>query len=165
MYYNELIIYYRAIIVSILASAIDISVMFTLDRTKLKQSYILILSSLSGLLIQFFGQKYWTFKSVIKSNKQLLLQIIQFFTLEISLILLIVYVYGFVSVYISKKISTYSSSYTSGTLSKYIFKLDNNNKVVLTNVGKILLKSIMVFVVFNAISYPLWRYVIFIEKK
>ena len=40
MNYNELFIYYRAIIVSILASVSDISVMFTLDRTKLNESII-----------------------------------------------------------------------------------------------------------------------------
>ena len=165
MNYKELFTYYRAIIISVLASMSDISVMFTLDNTKLNESIILIISSLTGLFIQFFGQKYWTFKSVTKSNKDLILQILQFFTLEISLILVIVYIYGYAYSYISDRISSYSKNYATGRISKYIFELDSNNKIRLTNIGKILLKSVMVFILFNAISYPLWRYVIFVEKK
>ena len=165
MYYKELFIYYRSIIISILASITDISIMFALDETKLKESIILIISSLTGLFIQFFGQKYWTFKSVTKTSRELILQIFQFFTLEISLILIIVYIYGHAYSYISKKISNYSSDYTTGRISRYIFESDLNNKIILTNIGKIMLKSVMVFILFNAISYPLWRYVIFVEKK
>ena len=164
MYYSELFTYYRAIIVSILASISDISVMFTLDKTKLNESVILILSSFTGLLIQFFGQKYWTFKSVTKSRKKLMYQVAQFFTLEISLILFIVFIYGYVYEYITKIISKYDKSYADGVFTKYIFELDKNNNIILTNIGKILLKSVMVFILFNAISYPLWRYVIFVEK-
>jgi putative flippase GtrA len=165
MNYNELFIYYRAIIVSILASVSDISVMFTLDRTKLNESIILILSSFTGLLIQFFGQKYWTFKSVTKSSQKLMYQVAQFFTLEISLILFIVFMYGYVYEYVTKVISKYNKNYANGVFTKYIFKLDKNNNIILTNIGKILLKSVMVFILFNAISYPIWRYVIFVEKK
>ena len=165
MNYKELFIYYHALIVSIIASAADISVMFTLDKTKLKENYILILSSVTGLLIQFFGQKFWTFKSVTTSQRDLIIQVLQFFTLEISLILLIVYIYGYVYQYISKIIATYPTNYSTGVLSKYIFTLDKSNKIVLTNMGKILLKSILVFFTFNAISYPLWKYVIFVKKN
>ena len=59
----------------------------------------------------------------------------------------------------------HSQNYASGRLTRFIFELDSNNKIRLTNIGKILLKSVMVFILFNAISYPLWRYVIFVEKK
>lgn len=165
MNYKDLFMYYRALLISIIASITDISVMFTLDETNLKESYILILSSFTGLLIQFFGQKYWTFKHVAKSQKDLILQVIQFFTLEISLILIIVFIYGYVYEFITNRISTYSQDYTTGMVTKYLFKLDTSNKIILTNIGKILLKSIMVFFTFNAISYPLWKYVIFVEKK
>ena len=162
--YKELFMYYRAILVSIIASLADIATMFGLNNTSLDESYILIISSFTGLLIQFFGQKYWTFKNIAESTHILVKQIVLFFTLEITLILIIVYIFNKIYHRIENRISKYPKSYATGKISRYIFEFDNNN-IELTALGKVLLKSVLVFFTFNLISYPLWRYVIFTNKK
>ena len=60
---NNVFVYYKALFVSIIASAVDISIMFGLYKTSASTNMTLVISSLSGLLIQFFGQKFWTFKN------------------------------------------------------------------------------------------------------
>ena len=80
MNYREFILYYKAIIVSVIASLVDMSMMYYLNKnSKLKEGLILGLSSFSGLVIQFFGQKFWTFKNESKTQKELLKQVGLFF--------------------------------------------------------------------------------------
>ena len=62
MDYSHFLMYNRALIVGIIASLIDTGTLFALSYTNLSDTYSLIISSLFGILIQFFGQKYWTFK-------------------------------------------------------------------------------------------------------
>ena len=65
MDYKSIFIYYKAIIISVIASVTDITLMYELDtNTKINESLIIGLSSFAGLLIQFFGQKFWTFKNI-----------------------------------------------------------------------------------------------------
>ena len=68
MKYNDMFLYYRSIIVGLIASIVDISTLFALGHTKLNTDYALIISSFFGILIQFFGQKYWTFKNSTNSK-------------------------------------------------------------------------------------------------
>ena len=165
MNYKELFKYYRALIIGVIATMVDIATMLGLNNSKLNESYILIISSFAGLLIQFFGQKYWTFKNRAENTQTLVKQIVQFFALEITLILIIIYIFNKLYSRIKKIISKYPKSYTTGIISRYIFEINNNNIIELTVFGKILLKSVLVFFTFNLISYPLWRYVIFTNKK
>ena len=62
MNYKNFFTYYKAIIVSIIASVTDISLMFSLSTTTLSEHMVLGISSVAGLLIQFFGQKLTDFK-------------------------------------------------------------------------------------------------------
>ena len=70
MDYKALWMYYRAVIVSIIASMVDMGSMYGLNSsTNLSEPLIIGLSSFLGLLIQFFGQKYWTFKNSTIASK------------------------------------------------------------------------------------------------
>ena len=73
MDYKGFWMYYRAVIVSIIASIADMSSMYGLNKVEnLSEPIVLGVSSLIGLFIQFFGQKYWTFKNNTKSNNELI---------------------------------------------------------------------------------------------
>ena len=63
----KFVYYYKAIIVSIIASLTDMFLMFELSKANWKEELALGLSSFAGIIIQFFGQKYWTFKSQTKN--------------------------------------------------------------------------------------------------
>ena len=58
MNYQELFVYYRSLIVGVVASIVDISTLYGLSSTQIPENYAIFISSLSGILIQFFGQKY-----------------------------------------------------------------------------------------------------------
>lgn len=171
---KELILYNKAVLVSLLATAVDILVMYLLNKQQnrqkqQKQQPSLIIndnvaigvSSLCGLLIQFIGQKYWTFKNQSSSKHELLKQVGMFFTLEISLIICVILIFDHVYKYLSGKFDKIPKSWRESKLGSYIFKPHSQPKPQLTEIGRILLKSCIVFFTFNLISYPLWRFVIF----
>ena len=177
---KELILYNKAVLVSLLATAVDILVMYLLNKQQnrqkqQKQQPSLIIndnvaigvSSLCGLLIQFIGQKYWTFKNQSSSKHELLKQVGMFFTLEISLIICVILIFDHVYKYLSGKFDKIPKSWRESKLGSYIFKPQPHSQPrsqpqpELTEIGRILLKSCIVFFTFNLISYPLWRFVIF----
>ena len=164
MNYKDLFMYNRALIVGIVASLIDIGTLFGLSYTNLSDTYSLIISSFLGILIQFFGQKYWTFKDVSESKHELIKQVIQFFALEITIVFIIIYFFQIVNKHISDIVAKYPNSYATDKFTKYFFNLENNI-IVLSSLSKILLKTVLVFILFNLISYPIWHYVIFKPKK
>ena len=57
MNFKEFVYYYKAIIVSIIASLTDMFLMFELSKANWKEELALGLSSFAGIIIQFFGQK------------------------------------------------------------------------------------------------------------
>ena len=123
MDYRSIFIYYKAILISILASVTDMTLMYELDtHSKINESLILGISSLAGLLIQFFGQKFWTFKSMTKSKNELIRQIVLFFGLEISLIVCVILIYNKVS----------------GSMEDYVKKLSRKykNNIILNKIVK-----------------------------
>ena len=76
---KEFILYNKALLVSILASGMDMGTMYALDNnTNLAENWIIGISSGIGLLIQFFGQRFWTFRENAGSMKQLKRQILLF---------------------------------------------------------------------------------------
>ena len=187
---KELILYNKAVLVSFLATAVDISVMYLLNKQKNQQNQqtqqnqqpLIIndnmaigISSLCGLLIQFIGQKYWTFKNESSSKHELLKQVAMFFTLEISLIICVILIFDHVYKYLSSKFDKIPKDWRESKLGSYIFKPQPHHQQStqpnsqsqpqsqpeLTEIGRILLKSCIVFFTFNLISYPLWRFVIF----
>ena len=95
MDYKGFWMYYRAVIVSIIAAIADMSSMYGLTKiNNLSEPIVLGVSSLVGLFIQFFGQKYWTFKNNTKSNNELIKQVLLFFGLEITIIICVILIYG-----------------------------------------------------------------------
>ena len=76
MDYKGIWMYYRAVIVSVIASIADMSSMYGLNTLgTLNEQLVIGLSSVVGLFIQFFGQKYWTFKNYTKTQKELITQV------------------------------------------------------------------------------------------
>ena len=157
---KEFILYNKALLVSILASGMDMGTMYMLDRnSNLAENLIIGISSGIGLLIQFMGQRFWTFRENAGSMKELKRQILMFFGLEISLIILVIFLYDKIYNKVEEKLREYKKKYKSKALGIF-FEQDNDE---LTTLGKMILKSGLVFLIFNIISYPLWRYFIFVK--
>ena len=157
---KEFVYYYKAIIVSVIASLTDMFIMFELSKANWKEELALGLSSFAGIIIQFFGQKYWTFKSQTKNYEALIRQVLLFFGVELSLLLLVIVIFKNVYNKVEKQIEKLDLKYKDGFITKYLV-YEKDKKLVLNERGKIVVKNAIVFLVFNLISYPIWRYVIF----
>ena len=161
MDYRAIWMYYRAVIVSIIASIADMGSMYGLNSsTNLSESLIIGLSSFFGLLIQFFGQKYWTFKNSAQNNKDLIRQVLLFFGLEISIIVCVIIVYGKIHEPVEKRVKEWAKTHKENRITKYLFETKDGERE-LSQLGKIMLKNLIVFFTFNLISYPIWKYFIF----
>jgi len=164
MNYKDFWMYYRAVIVSIIASIADMGTMYWLNTTgTLSEPLVLGLSSIIGLFIQFFGQKFWTFKNETKTQKELIKQVLLFFGLEITIIICVILIYGKIYKQIENKIKEWTKNYKENKITKYLFENKDGEKE-LSSLGKIMLKNGLVFLTFNIISYPLWKYFIFAKK-
>jgi putative flippase GtrA len=164
MNYKDFWMYYRAVIVSIIASITDMGTMYWLNTTNtLSEPVILGLSSIIGLFIQFFGQKFWTFKNETKTQKELIKQVLLFFGLEITIIICVILIYGKIYKPVENKIKDWTKDYKENKITKYLFE-NKDGKKELSPLGKIMLKNGLVFLTFNIISYPLWKYFIFAKK-
>ena len=157
---KEFVYYYKAVIVSVIASLTDMFIMFELSKANWKEELALGLSSFAGIIIQFFGQKYWTFKSQTKNFEALIRQVLLFFGVELSLLLLVIVIFKNVYNKVEKQIEKLDLKYKDGFITKYLV-YEQDKKLVLNERGKIVVKNAIVFLVFNLISYPIWRYVIF----
>jgi putative flippase GtrA len=157
---QEFIYYYKAIIVSVIASLSDMFIMFELSKANWKEELALGLSSFAGIIIQFFGQKYWTFKSQTKNYKALVRQVLLFFGVELTLLGLVIIIFKNVYDKVEEQIEKLDLKYKDGFITKYLV-YEKDKKLVLNEKGKIVVKNAIVFLVFNLISYPIWRYVIF----
>ena len=157
---QEFIYYYKAIIVSVVASLTDMFIMFELSKANWKEELALGLSSFAGIIIQFFGQKYWTFKSQTKNYKALVRQVLLFFGVELTLLGLVIIIFKNVYDKVEEQIEKLDLKYKDGFITKYLV-YEKDKKLVLNEKGKIVVKNAIVFLVFNLISYPIWRYVIF----
>ena len=78
----EKFIYYRSLLVGVLATLVDSTVFIILSKLKFRDTISFVVAFILGVLIQFFGQKYWTFKNKTNTNYQLIKQIILFFVFE-----------------------------------------------------------------------------------
>jgi putative flippase GtrA len=164
MDYKAFWMYYRAVIVSIIASIADMSSMYGLNKIdNLSEPIVIGLSSLIGLFIQFFGQKYWTFKNNTKSHNELMRQVLLFFGLEITIIVCVILIYEKIYDQVEKKVKELTKGHKKNIITKYLFE-NKDGKMELSQLGKIMLKNILVFFTFNIISYPLWKYFIFAKK-
>ena len=157
---QEFIYYYKAIIVSVIASLSDMFIMFELSKANWREELALGLYSFAGIIIQFFGQKYWTFKSQTKNYKALVRQVLLFFGVELTLLGLVIIIFKNVYDKVEEQIEKLDLKYKDGFITKYLV-YEKDKKLVLNEKGKIVVKNAIVFLVFNLISYPIWRYVIF----
>ena len=157
---KEFVYYYKAIIVSVIASLTDMFIMFELSKTNWKEELALGLSSFADIIIQFFGQKFWTFKNQTKSYKELIRQVLLFFGIELLLLGLVILIFKGIYPSVEAKIEELDIKYKDGFITKYLVE-EKDKKLVLNERGKIVVKNVIVFCVFNLLSYPLWRYVIF----
>ena len=157
---REFVYYYKAVIVSIFASLTDMFIMFELSKANWQEELALGLSSFAGIIIQFFGQKYWTFKSQTKSYDELIRQVLLFFSVEFALLALVIFIFKGVYHRIESQVENLDLKYKDGFITKYLVD-EKDKKLVLNEKGKIVVKNAIVFLVFNLISYPIWRYVIF----
>ena len=157
---REFVFYYKAVIVSIFASLTDMFIMFELSKANWQEELALGLSSFAGIIIQFFGQKYWTFKSQTKSYDELIRQVLLFFSVEFALLALVIFIFKGVYHRIESQVENLDLKYKDGFITKYLVD-EKDKKLVLNEKGKIVVKNAIVFCVFNLISYPIWRYVIF----
>tara|TARA_B100001093_G_C26794613_1_gene1000546 strand:+ start:1123 stop:1620 length:498 start_codon:yes stop_codon:yes gene_type:complete len=165
MNYKGFWMYYRAVIVSIIASLVDMGSMFALIKmTTIKDSFAVGLSSFFGLLIQFFGQKYWTFKNSTQSRDELIKQVVLFFGLEITIIIAVVLLYDRIYEPVENRVKKWTKNHKENMITKYLFEKKNGERE-LSQLGKITLKNIIVFFTFNIISYPLWKYFIFAKSR
>ena len=165
MNYKVFLMYYRAVIVSIIASLVDMGSMFALIKmTTIKDSFAVGLSSFFGLLIQFFGQKYWTFKNSTQSRDELIKQVVLFFGLEITIIIAVVLLYDRIYEPVENRVKKWTKNHKENMITKYLFEKKNGERE-LSQLGKITLKNIIVFFTFNIISYPLWKYFIFAKSR
>lgn len=161
MNYIELWWYYKAVLVSIIATLADMIMMYGLTKeNNLNTTIIVGLSSFTGLLIQFFGQKLWTFKNKTKTNNDLIKQVLMFFGLELLIILGVMFTYEKIYNPISNKIKKLVENKKETKASRLLFSRING-EIKFTTIFKIALKSLITFSTFNLISYPLWRYFIF----
>ena len=157
---REFVYYYKAVIVSVIASLTDMFIMFELSKLKWKEELALGLSSFAGIIIQFFGQKYWTFKSQTKSYDALIRQVLLFFGVELFLLGMVIFIFKGVYHKVEAQVETLDLKYKDGFITKYLVD-EKDEKLILNERGKIVVKNVIVFCVFNLISYPIWRYVIF----
>jgi len=157
---KEFVYYYKAVIVSVLASLMDMFIMFELSKANWREELALGLSSFAGIIIQFFGQKFWTFKNQTNSYKSLIRQILLFFGIELVLLGVVILIFKGVYSSVESKIEKLDIKYKDGFITKYLVE-ERDKKIILNERGKIVVKNVIVFFVFNLLSYPLWRYVIF----
>ena len=87
-----------------------------------------------------------------------------FFGLEITIIICVVLVYGKIYEPVENKVKDWTKNHKENVITKYLFE-NKNGKRELSQLGKIMLKNIIVFFTFNIISYPLWKYFIFTKSK
>ena len=157
---KEFVYYYKAVIVSVLASLMDMFIMFELSKANWREELALGLSSFAGIIIQFFGQKFWTFKNQTNSYKSLIRQILLFFGIELVLLGVVILIFKGVYSSVESQIEKLDIKYKDGFITKYLVE-EKDKKLILNERGKIVVKNVIVFFVFNLLSYPLWRYVIF----
>lgn len=157
---REFVYYYKAVIVSVFASLTDMFIMFELSKANWQEELALGLSSFAGIIIQFFGQKYWTFKSQTKSYDELIRQVLLFFSVEFALLALVIFIFKGVYHRVEAQVEKLDVKYKDGFITGFLVD-EKNKKLILNERGKIVVKNAIVFCVFNLISYPIWRYVIF----
>ena len=157
-------IYWRALILGIITTVIEIGLIFVLDNTHINEIWKSYTPSIISMFIAFFGQKYWTFRNKI-GGIQLIKQCLSYFILEIITLISVTYflklIINRINQYINKNKLQVNNM---NVLFKQLFKIDESNSK-LSIISHILIKQIIVIFIFNFISFPILESYIFTEKK
>ena len=87
-------------------------------------------------------------------------QVLLFFGVELFLLGMVIVIFKGVYDKVEAQVETLDLKYKDGFITKYLVD-EKDKKLILNERGKIVVKNVIVFCVFNLISYPIWRYVIF----
>ena len=158
----EKFIYYRSLLVGVLATLVDSTVFIILSKLKFRDTISFVVAFILGVLIQFFGQKYWTFKNKTKTNNELIKQIIIFFVFEIIVFSFVLLIFNKIYIAIENYVKNLNVSDANDPIKK-IFVQKQNSTLVLTSFGKLFLKMVIVFFIFNLITFPVWKYILFTD--
>ena len=158
----EKFIYYRSLLVGILATVVDSTVFIILSKLKFNDTISFIVAFILGVLIQFFGQKYWTFKNKTKTNNELIKQIVIFFIFEIIVFSFVLLIFNKIYISIENDVKNLNVEDANDPIKK-IFVQKQNSTLVLTSFGKLFIKTVIVFFIFNLITYPVWKYILFTD--
>jgi|TARA_Y100000389_G_scaffold8988_1_gene8415 putative flippase GtrA len=156
-------LYMKAASVGVFSTGADILLMILLaEYTDLSLENQLYIGSGTSLTIAFFGHKLWTFKNKEK-GWTMVKQIIIFLIYEILFILVIT---KFV-IYITKPLDTALAEISPDTinnswiLTKFLeVEVDKDTKketVKLRTLTNIIIKHIIIFIMFNLISLPVYK--------
>ena len=87
-------------------------------------------------------------------------QVLLFFGIEFALLGLVILIFKGVYNRVESQVEKLDIKYKDGIIIRYLVD-EKDKKLILNERGKIVVKNVIVFCVFNLISYPIWRYVIF----
>ena len=135
----------KALLVGALATTVDALVLYELARTNVNEQLSFIIASTCGLMIQFFGNKIWTFENQESGYFQ---QGLKFFALEIFLIYMMSLLYPYAIKGAEVLLQHVDPSNSTSAL-------DSEGKISPTSV--VVVKNALIFLTFNLVSYPLWK--------
>lgn len=139
----------RSLVVGILASILDMVVMFALTSASVGDQAAFVIATSIGLVIQFIGNHVWSF-SLNTNTKRTLKNAILFLSFELIVMIALSFIFPYIILFIEKEIPN------------ALFIASNGH---VTPVGSVVLKHIIAFFTFNLVSYPVWKYLIFKERK
>ena len=144
--------YTKAGVTGITASLTDMYLMFILQKRGWGDQTSYIASTCAGMAIQFFGNKYWTFGQNNVTSKRSVKQGFKFITFEIIITIIMSYAFPFI-------MSGMASIMLLSPHSSIRDLIYSECKHEITPIGSVIIKHVITFIIFNAISYPAWKYI------
>ena len=139
----------RSLIVGVLASILDMVVMFVLTSVSVSDQAAFIIATSIGLVIQFIGNHIWSF-SLKTNRKNTMKNAILFLSFELIVMIALSFIFPYIILFIEKELPNTLFITSEGHV---------------TPIGSVVIKHIIAFFVFNFVSYPVWKNVIFKERK
>ena len=138
----------KSLIVGIVASLIDMLLMLVLSSVGVGDQMAFIVATSIGIIIQFIGNHVWSFHTT--RNESVFRRAAMFFVFEVVVMLALSFIFPLIISFIEREIKD------------FWFILQDGH---MTPIGNVITKHIIAFVVFNFVSYPMWKYVIFDKKR
>lgn len=137
----------RSLVVGVIASLFDMLIMYMLSAISFEEQASFIFASTIGIIIQFFGNHFWSFSM---KDRDLFFTAVLFTFFEVILMIVSSFIFPHILTYIVKELPHNSF-------------ISHNGHI--TPVGSVIIKHSMLFFVFNFISYPVWKYYIFKKRS